>query len=434
MEIHYNLKIEMEKKLKMKRNWIILLFCTILLTGCSISSEPVSNNTEQTQDISSQKNGESDIETSEYSPADKKSSKKQSGSGTKTSAKSGKLEVHFIDVGQGDSILITIGSHAMLIDAGDNTEGTAVQLYLNKQGIKSLDYVIGTHPDSDHIGGLDVVIYKFDCKKILMPDCQNSTTTYRDVLDSMKSKGYKAVHPKTGEKYSLGDASFTVIGPVRKYKETNDNSISLRLVYQDTSFLFMGDTTADTEPDVMAQTKNLRSDVLKIAHHGSKYSTTEEFFERVQPEWAVISCAEDNHYGFPSARVLNLLRSSHTKVFRTDEQGSLVAESDGSSIRWNASPSTTWKSGENTRPSSGKTTGEKTSNADTKRNTDAAAKKEQSVQAKDATYIINTNSNKFHKPDCGSVKQMSENNTEYTKESRENLIKEGYSPCGSCNP
>ena len=153
----------------------------------------------------------------------------------------------------------------MLIDAGDNSKGTAVQLYLKKQGITSLDYVIGTHPDSDHIGGLDVVIYKFDCKNILMPDCKNDTATYRDVIDSMKSKGYKAVHPKTGTKYSLGDATFTITGPVKKYKETNDNSISLRLVYQDTSFLFMGDATADTEPDIIAHTKNLRSDVLKVA-------------------------------------------------------------------------------------------------------------------------------------------------------------------------
>ena len=383
----------------MKKNWIILLLCTLLLTGCSAASEPASKNQEQVQDSSSQVQDRADTETAGIS-GNRKNTKKQNASGKKTSAKSGKLEVHFIDVGQGDS---------------------------------ALDYVIGTHPDSDHIGGLDVVIYKFDCKNILMPDYKNDTATYRDVIDSMKSKGYKAAHPKTGTKYSLGDATFTITGPVKKYKETNDNSISLRLVYQETSFLFMGDATADTEPDIMAATKNLRSDVLKVAHHGSKYSTSEEFFDKVKPEWAVISCAENNHYGFPSARVLNLMRSTNTKVFRTDEQGSLVAESDGSSIRWNASPSSTWKAGESTQ-SSKKTAHSGTPKADSEKKPDSSAPENQSISAEDATYIINVSSKKFHKPDCGSIKQMSRKNIQYTKQNRESLIKEGYAPCGSCQP
>lgn len=416
----------------MKKNWIILLLCTLLLTGCSVTSEPASKSQEQVQDSSSQEQGRADTETAD-NPDGRQSAKKQGASGKKTSAKSGRLEVHFIDVGQGDSALIKTGSHAMLIDAGDNSKGTAVQLYLKKQGITSLDYVIGTHPDSDHIGGLDVVIYKFDCKNILMPDCKNDTATYRDVIDSMKSKGYKAVHPKTGTKYSLGDATFTITGPVKKYKETNDNSISLRLVYQDTSFLFMGDATADTEPDIIAHTKNLRSDVLKVAHHGSKYSTSEEFFNKVKPEWAIISCAENNHYGFPSARVLNLMRGTHTKVFRTDEQGSLVAESDGSSIRWNASPSGTWKAGESTQ-SSKKTAHSGTPKTDSEKRADPSAPENQSISAEDATYVINVSSKKFHKPDCGSIRQMSRKNIQYTKQNRDSLIKEGYAPCGSCQP
>ncbi len=417
----------------MKKYWILLLFCITLLAGCSMPTEPNSQNEKQTQDIS-QESSSSESKDKTGTSNNQKTDKKQNASRKKKSAKSGKLNVHFIDVGQGDSALITIGSHAMLIDAGDNSKGTAVQLYLQKQGITQLDYVIGTHPDSDHIGGLDVVIYKFGCKKILMPDCSNDTATYRDVLDSMKSKGYKAIHPETGTKYSFGDASFTITGPVRKYKETNDNSISLRLVYGDTSFLFMGDTTAETEQDVMAQTKNLRSDVLKIAHHGSKYSTSEEFFNRVQPKWAVISCAEQNHYGFPSARVLNLMRSTGTKVFRTDEQGSIIAASDGDSIQWNTSPSTTWKSGENTQSSSNQTDGLGKAKISSQKQPNSNSNKTSSSQAKNAAYVLNTSSKKFHKLDCGSIRQMSSKNTEYTKKSRETLLQEGYAPCGSCNP
>ena len=394
----------------MKRRWTLFLLLVMLLTACgSLDSDKQPADTSlQTVSDNQTNSGATNEDT-----AQNNSSAKTKKSKRKTSSKnSDKLAVHFIDVGQGDSALITMGSHAMLIDAGDNSMGTTVQLYLQKQGITSLDYVIGTHPDSDHIGCIDVVIYKFDCKTILMPDCTNDTATYRDVVNSMKSKGYKAVHPKVGTKYSLGDASFVITGPVKKYKETNDNSISLRLTYQDTSFLFMGDTTEDTEPDVMSQTKNLRSDVLKIAHHGSKYSTTEEFFARVNPTWGVISCAEDNHYGFPSARVLNLLRSSGTKVFRTDEQGSLVATSDGSEINWNASPSTTWKAGENKQSSTNKSSAKRQTSTTNKSTTPAGKSPGQ------AEYVLNTSTKKFHKSTCRYISQISAKNKEYSTKTK----------------
>lgn len=294
----------------------------------------------------------------------------------------------------------------MLIDAGDNSMGTTVWNYLQKQGVASLDYVIGTHPDSDHIGGLDVIIYKFDCKKILMPDCENDTATYRDVINSMKSKNYKAVHPKLHQTFSLGDATFTITGPVSSYSETNDNSISLRLTYQNTSFLFMGDVTSETEPDILAQNKKLHSDVLKVAHHGSKYSTSESFLSAVSPEYAVISCAKDNKYGFPTARVLNLLRASGVSLYRTDEQGSLIAKSDGNTIQWSASPDNSWTAGENTGSSS-----------------------QQGI-----TYILNTSTKKFHKPDCRYTRTISDANKENTAKSKTELITEGYSPCGACKP
>ena len=150
----------------------------------------------------------------------------------KTEQSDSGMEVHFIDVGQGDATLIKAGDHAMLIDAGDNSEGTAVQSYLNSQGIEKLDYVIGTHPDADHIGGLDVVVYKFDCKKIFMPGVTSDTKTYDDVMQALKSKNQKAQAPKPGETYTLGDASFTVIAPVKGYgDETNNWSIGMVLQY-----------------------------------------------------------------------------------------------------------------------------------------------------------------------------------------------------------
>ena len=152
------------------------------------------------------------------------------------------MEVHFLDVGQGDATLILSDGHAMLIDAGNNNKGTAVQNYLQKQGVKKLDYVIGTHPDADHIGGLDVVIYKFDCGKVLLPDFGKDTKTYYEVTDTLKAKNYKAVHPKVGERYQLGDASFTITAPnSSKYDSANDYSIAVRLEHGRNHFLFVGD-------------------------------------------------------------------------------------------------------------------------------------------------------------------------------------------------
>ena len=191
----------------------------------SNTAQPQKNDSDQTKDSNQTEKSSAD-QTQKNSPAkksnttqskknslSKKSASSHVANNSSTTKTSSKLLVHFIDVGQGDSILITQGKHAMLIDAGNNDKGTTVQLYLKKQGLTSLDYVIGTHPDADHIGGLDVVIYKFDCKKILLPDCTSNTATYRDVLSSMKSKNYTATHPAAGQKFSLGKAQFTIAFP-----------------------------------------------------------------------------------------------------------------------------------------------------------------------------------------------------------------------------
>ena len=148
------------------------------------------------------------------------------------------LEVHFIDVGQGDSTLIICDGEAMLIDAGDNSKGTTVQLYLKKHGIEELKYVIGTHPDADHIGGLDVIIYKFSCDTIIMTDVESDTNTYRDVIDTINYKNYIITYPVIGNEYRLGEAKFTILGPLKKYDSDNNNSIVIKLLHGTNSFLF----------------------------------------------------------------------------------------------------------------------------------------------------------------------------------------------------
>lgn len=260
-------------------------------------------------------------------------------------SESGLLEVHFLDVGQGDCTLIKYGEHAMLIDAGENDSGTKIQAYLNSQGVTRLDYVIGTHPDSDHIGGLDVIIYKFDCKMVMLPDYKKDTKTYRDVLGAMNSKSYKNTLPEVGEQYSLGEAVFTIVAPNGTYDTANNSSIGLLISYGDRTFLFTGDAEEEAEQDIATNGIEIDCDVYQVGHHGSKTSSSEELLNAASPAYAVISCGEGNRYGHPHAQTLNQLRYRGIQVFRTDEQGTIVAKTDGVNIIWNASPSESWKAG-----------------------------------------------------------------------------------------
>ena len=366
------------------------------------------------------------------------------------------LQVHYIDVGQGDCILITCNGKSMLIDAGDNNKGTQIQNYIKKQGITTLDYVIGTHPDSDHIGGLDVILYKFLCSTIIMPDIENDTDTYQDVIDTMESKKYKNTKPVVGTKYTLGDATFTIIAPNDTYDDTNNSSVGVLLTHGENTFLFTGDAEEKAEKDILDQDTKIEADVYKVSHHGSKTATSQDFLDAVNPTYAVISCAEGNTYGFPSADTLNKLREMGVKVFRTDEQGTIVAKSDGKEITWNCSPSETWQAGEATGSSAATTAKAKTPKTTTtpKATTVPKATTAPAVAATEPAisepavvaeapavapatsnaYVVNTNTGKFHFPSCYSVdKILPENRLDVTT-TREDLINQGYVPCKNCNP
>lgn len=257
-------------------------------------------------------------------------------------------EIHYIDVGQGDATLIGSGGHTMLIDCGQNDQGTALQLYLTKQGVERLDYLVLTHPDADHIGGADVIITKFEIDTVFMSDYEKDNKTYREVIDALDAKGLSWSVPQPGEVYPLGEAQFTILAPNREYDDPNNASIALLFQNGENTFLFTGDAEEEAENDILANGLSVRADVYKAGHHGSDTASSEAFLEAVSPEYALISCGEGNSYGHPHAEVLNRLRAMGVKVFRTDEQGSIIAWSDGSEITWNCAPSETWQSGERT--------------------------------------------------------------------------------------
>ena len=347
-----------------------------------------------------------------------------------TSKPEGTLEVHYIDVGQGDATLIKCGSHAMLIDGGNNNKGTTVQLYLKKQGVESLDYVIGTHPDADHIGGLDVIVYKYNCEKVIMPDYEKDTRTYQELVDVIHDKNMKITYPVVGEQYALGEAKFTIIAPnSNSYGgNANDYSVAILLEYGKNRFLFTGDAEEASEAEMLTNGIDISADVYKVAHHGSRSASTQEFLNAVHPKYAVISCGEGNSYGHPHAEVLNRLRSMGVEVFRTDEQGSIIASSDGENITWNCSATDSWQSGEQTESDRENSEDENPGDENSGNAISDAVTSEQT------TYVLNTNTKKFHRETCSSVSQIKEENFQKVQMNREELEQSGYSPCKNCNP
>lgn len=242
------------------------------------------------------------------------------------------IKVHYINVGNADAILLQQGGFSMLIDAGENKNGKMVVEYIKNLGITKLDYLIGTHPHSDHIGGMDDVIYAFEIGQIIMPKVSHTTKTYEEVLIAAKDKGHKITGAKSGQTYSLGNARAEILSPVKdKYENLNEYSVVLRVTYENNSFLFTGDMEKYNEKELLQANVNLFADVLKVAHHGSSTSSTAAFLQAVNPKYGIISVGKDNDYGHPHTQILRRLTSTMT-VYRTDENGTITATGDGSSI------------------------------------------------------------------------------------------------------
>lgn len=253
----------------------------------------------------------------------------------KPGAVSGNLKVSYIDVGQGDSILIQQGSQSMLIDTGTNQSTSSLLSYLKSQNIKKLNYLILTHPHEDHIGGADAVIKNFDVENVYMTKYTTNTKTYRDVIAAMKSKGLKATCPKES-KFKLGSADCIAFAPVgADSKDLNTTSIMVKITFGNTKFLFTGDAQKSNEQAMISKGYDLSADVLKVGHHGSHTSTSEEFLNKVNPKYAVISCGKGNDYGHPHKETMETLKSKNIPVYRTDESGTIVCTSDGKSIKFN---------------------------------------------------------------------------------------------------
>lgn len=242
----------------------------------------------------------------------------------------GNLFVSFIDVGQADSVLIRNGNYNMLIDAGNNEDGEKLVNYFKSLGIEEFTYVFATHPHEDHIGGMDDIINNFKIDNYYMPNKLSTTKTFMDVLDALDGHNLKYMVPNKGDTLKLGDANIKVIYPGDDKSNINDSSIVLKITYGKTSFLLTGDATSNVERKIYNE--DIKSDVLKVAHHGSSYSSTDVFLYKVKPYYAVISVGKNNIYNHPSNKTLEKLNKSNIKVYRTDLDGTIVFISDGDNL------------------------------------------------------------------------------------------------------
>lgn len=230
------------------------------------------------------------------------------------------LHVYYIDVGQADSILVMNEKQSLLIDAGNNEDGDMVVNFIKDKCITKLDYIIGTHPHEDHIGGMDDVINNIDVDKIYLPAIQTNTKTYQDVLQAIKDKNKKINSLKKGDKFNVGEAEFEVMtDSILDKNNLNLSSNIIRMVFNGTSFLFTGDAETENEKSITWE----QTDILKVGHHGSTTSTSQKFLNQIKPKYAIISVGKNNDYGHPKEKILERLKNEGAEIYRTDECGTI---------------------------------------------------------------------------------------------------------------
>ncbi|MBQ3264467.1 MAG: MBL fold metallo-hydrolase [Ruminococcus sp.] len=321
---------------------------------------------------------------------------------------SAKLLVHFLDVGQGDSILLESDDEFVLIDGGERDCGDQVLRYIEDRGADELKYMIATHPHADHIGGLRPVVNGIEVENFITKSADCDTYSWTKLLRAVENNHVNTIEAQADDTYSFGSAELTVLAPLSVYPEDYNNaSIVVMVTCGSIRFLLTGDAGRESEYEMLDRGEELSADVLKCGHHGSSDSTSDRFLKAVNPSFAVVSCGADNDYGHPHRETVQKLKTLGCPLLRTDETGTITAYTDGTHLRFSAENADlsvyTYTVG------------------DTKNDTSALG------------YIGNKNSGYFHYSDCDGAQSMKEKNKVFF-DNREDAVDAGYTPCPNCQP
>lgn len=407
----------------------IFLSASLLFSGCALRPEAADGQS-STEGITIQAPSAEDrtvsikdsAATEDATFAEEKSTALAAGD-----SESAPFSATMLNVGQGLSVLIQSDGHNMLYDGGNRAHSSYVVAYLQQHGIDFLDYMVASHYDEDHIAGLVGVLNTTPVSTILCPDYQADSKIYESFVKGEETSGAQIEHPDAGEEYLLGDAKIEVLQDDSSLEEANNKSIAVKISYGTFSMLLTGDAEQEAEEEMIRSGQDLHADLYVAGHHGSSSSSSQDFLTAVSPSYVWISCGAYNSYGHPHKETMEKLEKDGIQMFRTDRQGEVSVYTDGNSYWFSTAPSDDWKSGNEEMGAEGQdgtvTIAETVTSGSEKNSPDSAD-----------TYILNTHTLKFHRTDCEAVEKMSERNKEVSHLSREELIKEGYSPCGACKP
>lgn len=343
---------------------------------------------------------------------------------------SGDMAVHFLDVGQGLAIFAQSGGQNLIYDGGDRDTSRFVVSYLQQQNVDTIDYLISSHYDADHLNGLIGCLNAFTVENVICSNYEHDSQTYQSFVNTANQKGLTLQHPAVGTEFAFGTGKFTILAPSSiDSGDSNNNSVAIKLENGKNSFIFTGDAESSSESAMCSSGINLDCDVLSLGHHGSASSTSWEFLQNTVPEFAVISCGSGNQYGHPHAETMEKLQDMGILVFRSDKQGTVIALSDGENISWNQAPCNDYTPGEDNDTPPQPSSGTSSSSSQIVSTPEPTPEPTQAPtdNVGEMVWITRTGSKYHNKPDCGN------SNPDTSQQiSRSDAEARGYDACKKC--